>query len=94
VKSGFPVVLNQGVGGTIVLEWIFVLSLKFRHDACSQRLSQFDPPLVKGVDIPKDTLSKDAVLVEGNELSQGCRSQPFQKDGAGRTVALKGLMRH
>src|SRR6185437_15434721 len=40
-----------------------------------QRLTQFDPPLVKGIDIPNCTLREDAVLIEGYHGAQRTRRE-------------------
>ena len=41
----------------------FCFALKFRDNALSQYLAQFDTPLVKRVNVPDDTLRKNTMFV-------------------------------
>ena len=43
------------------------LYLQFPDDTVCKHLSQFDTPLVEGVDVPYAALGEDLVLVEGDE---------------------------
>ena len=56
--------------------WAF----EFGNDALGQRLSQLDAPLVERIDVPDHALSEDTMLVEGNQLAECFRREPFGKD--------------
>ena len=51
--------------------------------------AQFNSPLVKTRDAPQHTLHKDAMLVQGNELSQGFGVQLVEQPKRAWTVAFK-----
>ncbi len=67
----------------------FGRALQLRDDAPGEHLAELHPPLVKRVDLPDRALSKDDVLIEGNELPQGLRGQPVKEDRGGGPVALE-----
>ena len=58
----------------------FGLTFELRYDPLSQRLAEFNPPLVERVDGPDRTLGEDAVLVKRNQFSKNFRCQPFGKN--------------
>jgi len=69
------------------------LAFKFGNDALGENLSEFDAPLIEGIDVPDDALGEYAVFVERNELSQRCRSQPVHKDSVGWSIAVAHSVR-
>ena len=52
-------------------------ALKFRNYPLGQYFAQLHAPLVKRIDVPNDTLRKDAVLVERDKFSQALRREPL-----------------
>ena len=53
-----------------MIESGFHHALKFRNYPLGQYFAQLDAPLIERVDVPNDTLRKDVVLVERDELSE------------------------
>jgi hypothetical protein len=49
---------DQSVGRAIVREFRLRFALEFRDDSLGQDLSQFDSPLVEGVDLPDGALGR------------------------------------
>lgn len=64
--SLIPVSHDQGVRGTVVYERRLLLATEFSDNTLGQYLPKLNPPLVEGIDLPYDSLSKDAVFVECN----------------------------
>src|SRR5215469_14176926 len=53
----------------MVQHW-FGATLKFRDDALCQNFAELNPPLVEGINVPKDTLREDGVLVKSHQFAQ------------------------
>jgi len=70
ILSQLAVASDQSVGRAIVRELRLCFGLEFGDDSLGKDLSQFDSPLVEGVDLPDGALGKDAVLVKCNEFPQ------------------------
>src|SRR4051794_5662349 len=54
---------DQRVGGAIVCKLRLRHALQLRNDALRERLSEFDAPLVEGIDLPDRSLREHVVLV-------------------------------
>lgn len=85
--------VNEAVGGSIVGVDLAFLT-QFRQDSLGQLLSEFDTPLVKGVDVPDDTLHEDLVFIHGNQSTKSSRSQFLEQNGVCGTVALENAVRY
>src|SRR5262245_29449277 len=70
------------------------LALEFRDDALSQHFTQLHTPLVERVDVPDNALGEDCMLIQGDELAERFRREPFGKERIRRAVALEDAMRH
>src|SRR5215831_194642 len=70
------------------------LTLEFRDDALSQDFSQLNTPLIERVDVPDDTLRKDAVLIESDKLAEGLGREPINEDRVRWPIAREDAMRH
>ena len=62
--------MNEVIGGAVMLELGTVSGHKLRQDTLRQLLAQFHAPLVKGIHAPEGALSKDDVLIQGNERAK------------------------
>ena len=72
-----------------MLELELCLALELRDDTLGQDLAQLDAPLVEGVDLPDRPLGEDTMLIEGHQLAERSRSEPFGEDRAGGAIALE-----
>jgi len=70
------------------------LYLQFPDDTVCKHLSQFDAPLVAGVDVPYAALGEDLVLVEGDELAQDVWGELWRENGVRGPVSLKYTVWH
>ncbi len=64
-----------------------------RQNGTGQLFTKFHPPLIKGVNPPKDALHIDLVLVQSNQSPQGTWSQLIKHQKVAGTVARKGPVR-
>ena len=87
------VAADQVVGRAVVAELGLGLALQLRDDALGQHLAQLDAPLIERVDVPDGALGEDAVLVEGDQLAERLRREPFGQDRVRRPVALEDAVR-
>lgn len=62
-----------------------------RHEQTQAKVL-YSPPLVKGVDVPQDSLSEDLHLVHHNEGTEGEWSELLHHDGVGGAITLKHLV--
>src|SRR5947209_112555 len=85
---------DQRVGRTIVLELGFRRTLKLWDDPLGESLAQLDAPLIERIDLPDRALSKDAMLVESDQLAQGGWCQGIQQYGVRGTITLKQPVGH
>ena len=67
---------------------------QLRHDALGQDFAQFDPPLVKGVDVPDDALDERAVFIQRHQRAERVRGELVGQDRARRSVARKRPVWH
>src|ERR1051325_11020945 len=70
------------------------LGFQFRNDALCQNLSEFDTPLVEGINIPHNPLREYGMLIKRDQLTQRLWCQALRKDGVGWPVTFKHAMRH
>lgn len=70
----------------------WVRAFQFWLDGFGQLLAQLNTPLIKGVDVPYDALSKDLVLVHGNEHSQVEGRHLVHNERIGWPVTFKNLV--
>src|SRR5947209_6001166 len=75
-----------------MLERRFCLALEFRDNSLGQNLPQFDPPLVKRVEVPDRTLRENRMLVECNQLAEHFRSEALGKNHVRWPVAPEDAM--
>ena len=84
--------VDESVGGRIVAAH-GILVVEFGLDGLRQLLAQLDAPLIVRVDVPNDALSKDLVLVHGDEGAQRERRHLLHHDRVGRSIALEDFVR-
>src|ERR1700722_12182967 len=87
-----PITADLCVCRAVMLEWCLRIVCQLRCDFLCQDLSEFHSPLVEAVDVPNDTLGKDAMLIKRNEVAQYFGCQAIRKDRICRAIALKGAM--
>ena len=85
---------DECVGRTVMLEIRLGHAFEFANDTLRENLTQLNPPLVEGVDVPDRSLRKDAVLVKRNQFPERLRRQPLGEDRVGRAVPLKDPVGH
>src|SRR4051812_27457469 len=66
--------------------------VQFRKNSPGQDLSEFDTPLVEGVDLPDDALRENRMLVKRYESAQRGRGEPLREDRVRRPIALEHAM--
>src|SRR5215471_19979321 len=71
---------DQIIRRTVVVEIGLCLVLELWNDAFRQHLAELHTPLVKGINVPNDSLSEDGVLIKGNELAQDFRREPISQN--------------
>ena len=71
-----------------------VFAFDLADDLFSQHLTEFNAPLVEGVDLPDSSLREDAVLIQGDKLAERFGREFFQQNGVRRTVAFKNAVRN
>src|SRR5579862_2208740 len=89
-----PIAANQCVGRAVVTQNRLSFAIELGNDLLCKYLAEFNSPLVERVDVPNDALNENRVLVQGNELAQRFRRQPFRENHVGWTVARKYAVRH
>ena len=72
----FPVTPDELIGGAIVFELRWGWTGKFRNDLLRKGFTEFDTPLIKGIDFPNGALGGDGVFVESDEFSEHLRGEP------------------
>src|SRR5215471_21659742 len=77
-----------------MMELWFGLAFQFRNNALSQNFSQFDAPLVEGVDVPDGALREHGVFVQSDQLPECFRREPLDKDRVRWPVAFEYPVRH
>src|SRR5215469_18567578 len=85
---------DQRVGRAVVLQLGLRRALELRNDVLGERLTQFDTPLIKRINLPDRSLGEDAVLVQRNQLSECGRCQCIQQEGVRGTVTVEQPMRY
>src|SRR5258708_22568832 len=73
----FPITADQSVSGTIMPEIRCRFGFELRDNSLSENFPQFNPPLVKRVDVPDPTLGKDTVFIYSTQLAQCLRGEPI-----------------
>src|SRR5437870_13619470 len=68
-----PETADQGICRAIVMQVWLAWILELRRNARGQLLAELDAPLIERVDVPDDTLGKNAVLVQRHELAERVR---------------------
>src|SRR5437879_6688341 len=64
-----------------------------RRKLLGESLAELDAPLIEGIDAPDDALREDDVLVERDELTQGCRIELLEQHDGARTTPGVDLVR-
>src|SRR5215469_1147273 len=77
----------------MVQHW-FGAILEFRDDALRQNLTELNPPLIERINVPKDALREDRVLVKGHQLAQCFWSKPLRQNCVGWAIAFEDSMRN
>ena len=77
-----------------MLQSSFRLTLELRDNSLGQHLTQFDAPLIEGVNIPDRPLRENRVFVKGDEFAEDFRGKSLAKDRIRWTVALEYSSRH
>ena len=83
------VAADEGVGAAVVLEFGFSGGLEFGDDFLGEDFSEFDTPLVEGVDVPDHALGEDAHLVERDEAAEGGGGEFFGEEDIRGAVAFE-----
>ena len=84
---------DECIRGAVVAKHWLIRAFQLRYHSLCQYFPEFNSPLVKGINIPNDTLRKDAMLVKSNQRSKHFRRQLFCKKSVRRPVSLKCSMR-
>jgi len=84
-----PIPTDERIRATVVFEVGLPCGFEFGDDALGEDFAEFDAPLVEGVDVPEDALSKDAHLVERDEAAEDGGGEFFGEDDIGRAVAVE-----
>lgn len=71
----------------------FRRALDFRDDALSENFSEFDAPLVEGINAPDGSRCEDGVFVERDQFPECRRREFFEKDCVRRAISLKDAVR-
>src|SRR5215475_8786951 len=77
-----------------MMELRFDRAFQLRNNALSQNFSQFDAPLVEGIDVPDGALCEHGVFVQSNQLSECFRREPIGKDRIRWPVAFEYPVRY
>src|SRR5271157_2004860 len=85
---------DERIGRTVMFEIRLSHAFQFANDTLRKNLTQLNPPLVEGVDVPERSLRKDAVLVKRNQFAERLRRQPLGEDRVGWAVPLKDPVGH
>mmetsp|Transcript_14531 Transcript_14531/g.31308 ORF Transcript_14531/g.31308 Transcript_14531/m.31308 type:complete len:268 (+) Transcript_14531:299-1102(+) len=70
------------------------LTLQLWQNLLRQCLTQLNTPLIKSINIPNSSLSKDLHLIHGNKNSKHTRSELLEEHGGGRTISLEYFVRY
>src|SRR3974390_641873 len=81
------------IRGAIMPKFGLSTCFEFGDDALGQHLAKLYAPLIERVDLPDGALREDAVLVEGDQFSEGFRCQSVGKNRVGHAVAFEDSMR-
>ena len=60
----------------------------------SQSLTEFNAPLIEGVDVPDRALSENAVFIKRHQLAEHLRSEAISQDNIRRPITFKDTMRN
>src|SRR6478609_1877703 len=74
-SPGRAIPLDQLIGGAVVLQVRILIGLQFRDDLLGELFAQLHTPLVERSDGPDGALGEDAVLVEGDQLTEHVRCE-------------------
>ena len=69
-------------------------TVKLGQDSLGKGLSEFNAPLIEGVDVPDGALSEDLHLVDSNENSKHLGGKLLEQKGVGWAVSLEDLVRN
>src|SRR5258708_34072619 len=75
----FPITADQSVSGTFMPEIRCRFGFELRDNALSENFPQFNPPLVKRVDVPARTLAQETVVKQSNELAQWIQAEAISQ---------------
>src|SRR5438876_9844332 len=64
-----------------------------RRKLLGEPLAELNAPLIERIDAPDDALREHAVLVERDELTQGCRVELLEQHDGARTAPRVDLVR-
>lgn len=89
--SLFLVIVDQTTCGSIVRRHN-TRRLEFWKNLFGKLLAEFNSPLIVRVDVPDGTLSKDLVLIHGNQSAKSRWRQLVKHDRVGGSVAKEDLV--